>query len=111
MIRWRLQEREKDRPLMGLPPVLINPRTLVRTWAPLQCGLEGESGHAPFHPLRGLAKPVVNFKERLMKSREPTKLHRKSGLVWGIEPKSVSWAAIIRSGSAATGPIRRLSGQ
>jgi hypothetical protein len=25
-------KREKDGPLMGLRPVFINPRTLVRTW-------------------------------------------------------------------------------
>ena len=25
-------EKRKDRPLMGLRPVLVNPRTLVRTW-------------------------------------------------------------------------------
>jgi hypothetical protein len=25
-------KREKDRSLMGLCPVLVNPRTLVRTW-------------------------------------------------------------------------------
>jgi hypothetical protein len=40
------------------------------------------------------AKPVVNFKERRMKFREPTKLHRKIGGVGhpaisaGIEPKT-----------------------
>ena len=28
------------------------------------------------------------FKERRMKCREPTRLHRKSGFVEGIEPKS-----------------------
>ena len=27
-----LTEKEKDRALMGLRPVLVNPRTLVRTW-------------------------------------------------------------------------------
>jgi hypothetical protein len=27
-----LRDRGKDRPLMGLRPVLLNPRTLVRTW-------------------------------------------------------------------------------
>jgi hypothetical protein len=30
----------------------------------------------------------LSFKERRMKCREPTRLHRKSGLVAGIEPKS-----------------------
>ena len=30
--RWWGRKREKDRPLMGLRPAFINPRTLVRTW-------------------------------------------------------------------------------
>jgi hypothetical protein len=31
-----LPDRGKDRPLMGLRPVLLNPRTLARTWGTRQ---------------------------------------------------------------------------
>jgi hypothetical protein len=37
-------KREKDGPLMGLRPVLVNPRTLMRTWGTqteLVCGKSG----------------------------------------------------------------------
>ena len=45
---------------MGLCPVLIDPRTLVRTWGTRTELVGGEewNDHAPFIP-RGSAKPVV----------------------------------------------------
>ena len=49
------------RALMGLRPVFINPRTLVRSWSTQTELCE-----------------VVNFTEKRMEIREPTKPQRKS---------------------------------
>ena len=40
------------------------------------------------------------FKERRMKCREPTRLHRKSGFVEGLEPKSAFLPPFLAAGSS-----------
>jgi hypothetical protein len=80
-------------------PIVFGPRTLVRTWGTrvdlsARERLEGKAGGIPHLAKNERDAPnflyaaldrnacAALFKESRMKSREPTKLHRKSGM-WG----------------------------